>query len=185
MKFFYDKLLTQETCRSLVSEFNDSYYTGKLPVTTGIYFATNSHGWYDQPGTIALVPYLTQIIQRDYGHLGKIVFKNSYNRLYKKDSILRVHVDRPGLDITLSVCLKDDSNLRWPLFTTDHEWVPAWLENFMDEPDPHYQRTGWVTEVGQGVCMLGTKTPHWRPQLQCEHRQFVVQCFWHWTLLTE
>ena len=112
-----------------------------------------------------LFPLLTPIVKEKTKYQN-IQVKNSYTRIYFNDSILKRHVDREGLDITLSVCLFDNTNKKWPLYVEyENMVVPV------------------ITKVGEGAMILGTKMHHWRDLLTCGQDQMVIQCFFHWQII--
>ena len=96
-------------CQSLVQEFFSYEHTdeNKMPE-----YYRNSFGYYNLPGSLAFVDRTTKIIKDRYP---QAVFSNTYTRVYNRHSVLNLHTDRKGLDLTLSVCLEDKNNLDWPL----------------------------------------------------------------------
>lgn len=90
--------------------------------------------------------------------------KNSFARIYYNNSMLSKHMDREGLDYTLSITLFSNLDTDWPLWCIDKtgEGVPITIH------------------PGDGAMMLGTKLTHWREPLVCNDDQFVVQLFMHW-----
>lgn len=94
----------------------------------------------------------------------KLSPKNSFARIYYNGSTLSKHVDREGLDYTMSITLFSNLDTDWPLKCIDKkgEEVPIAIAQ------------------GDGAMMLGTKLTHWREPLVCGDDQFVVQLFMHW-----
>jgi hypothetical protein len=96
----------------------------------------------------------------------KLNAKNSYARIYKNGGVLGKHVDREGLEITLSITLFNNLDADWPLWCIDKlgNTVPIAIRQ------------------GDGALMLGTKLSHWREPLTCGEDQFTVQLFMHWDI---
>jgi hypothetical protein len=90
---------------------------------------------------------------------------NSYTRIYYNGGTLKPHVDRPGLDYTLSITLFSNLKKEWPLYAIDKKG---------NQIKSNINR-------GDGLLILGTKMQHWRDQLICADDEYVVQLFLHWT----
>ena len=78
----------------------------------------NSFGLARIPEYEKVLLALTPLIKQKTGW-DNIVPENSYTRIYFNGSDLKKHKDRPGLDITLSVCTFSDINTPWPLCVED------------------------------------------------------------------
>jgi hypothetical protein len=74
-------------------------------------------------------------------------------------------VDRPGLDITMSLCTYNNIG-HWPLMINDGKNIQQ-----ID------------TMPGDAAVLLGTKHEHWRPDLKCADDGMVIQVFYHWKFL--
>lgn len=94
----------------------------------------------------------------------KLIPQNTFARIYYNGGKLTKHVDREGLEYTLSITLYQNLGFDWPLWCIDNlgESVPITIA------------------PGDGAMMLGTKLTHWREPLECTDDQFVVQLFMHW-----
>jgi hypothetical protein len=105
-----------------------------------------------------------------------IKFENSFTRIYKKDSILGFHIDRPGLDVTVSLCLKRDT--AWPLIVSNK---PA-DENYSEQNQESYRldSTSYDILPGSIVVAEGRKYPHWREEFPGNDDQNNVYVFFHW-----
>ena len=185
LNFFYDNLVTAQECQEMANQMRHYAKIGRLNKGYGDLFTENTEGVGKLPTTYSMLTRIDNRIQQDYGHLGNVVFTHTYSRIYHPGSFLKVHVDRPGLDVTLTVCSHNDTGQEWPIWTTEAEWNMDWFRQKLMEPPADVDRTPWYTRPGQAVCMLGTKTPHWRMTLECEPGQSVIQHFYHWKILTE
>jgi hypothetical protein len=110
-----------------------------------------------------------------------IAFENTYARIYKKDSFLGYHIDRPGLDITLSICLKRDAS--WYLWSSTNDLTEEQTKNnYWMEHKEYFVRNfiGIDTIPGDAGIMEGRKNPHWRDPLVCNDDQTNVYIFYHW-----
>lgn len=89
---------------------------------------------------------------------------NSYARVYTNGSTLPKHVDRPGLDYTLSISLYSNLDNPWLFYATG-----------LDKKD-----IGFEIPIGAGGFIYGRDIVHWRDPLVCQPTQYVVQLFLHW-----
>lgn len=85
----------------------------------------------------------------------------TYWRMYKKDTILRIHTDRDACEISVSICLGYVADQKWPFYILDKEENPARIE----------------LNQGDGVLYLGVKQSHWRPKFNGERH---AQLFLHY-----
>lgn len=158
MLIFLPKFFDKRTCTTLSNTLLRAYNTGKLSKETD-----NKYG-STLPEFEAILRQITPTIKQKTGY-NNISIQNSFSRIYFNNSILPRHVDRHGLDITVTACIYDDTNVKWPLYVE--------TENGIKEV---------ITEVGDAGIILGTKMNHWRDRLICENRKMVMQCFFHWSI---
>jgi alkylated DNA repair dioxygenase AlkB len=109
---------------------------------------------------------ITPLIKESTG-MSELNIENSYTRIYYNGATLGKHVDREGLDLTLSVCTFSNIETSWPLYV---EVKPGVVKSFETKP-------------GDGALIMGTKMPHWRNPLVCENTQMVIQSFYHWRVI--
>ena len=164
-------LLTPDECRLLVEEFDaastkqredDAFYRGSV-------------GLYQPPSSVPMVPSLEQQLIPTFGELE---FENSYLRSYVTGSILGIHTDRPGLDVTLSVCLEHNFDGEYPLWCSRQPFFGPWNGSL-----PNYDF--WLKDadalelgLGDGAAMEGIRYPHWREPFEQDGR--AVYIFFHW-----
>jgi len=72
----------------------------------------------------------------------------SYARIYYRDTALKPHFDRASSEVTVSVCLQQNTN--WPLYVKNAEGVTHAIN----------------LEVGDAGIYCGRKHEHWREPLQ-------------------
>jgi len=96
----------------------------------------------------------------------RLKVQNSFARIYYNGGTLDRHVDRPGLDYTLSITLFHNLDENWPLWCIDKKGNEVALK----------------IDRGDGGLMLGTSMEHWRDPLVCRDDQHAVQLFMHWEL---
>lgn len=123
----------------------------------------NSFGLARIPEFEKVLLALTPLIKKKTGW-DNIIPENSYTRIYFNGSDLKKHKDRPGLDITLSVCTYSDINKPWPLWVEDENSKVHEIEIL----------------PGDGALILGTKYTHWREPLAVDKELMVIQSFYHW-----
>jgi hypothetical protein len=138
----------------------------------------NSAGITNMEQTMPYVPELTELVKTIYDR--PIKFSNTYSRIYKNESYLGIHIDRPGLDITMSICVGKTAKMKWPLCVSLHPWVGHW--------NPEQNKDKWLDlyasinlNVGEAGLMEGIIYPHWRDTLICNPDEYALYVFYHWT----
>ena len=173
------EIFTQEQCQEIISAFDSS---ALVPDDFG--YSPNSFGIANLPAANKHSLLLTEKMFeafRNPGSESRIRFKNSYTRKYLYGSELKLHVDRPGLDITLSVCLEIPENFHWPLKVSNVKWLEGdWNDTLSDYSSWTNDYTGYDLQVGQGAFALGRKYPHWRDPFPGQEDQRAVYVFYHW-----
>lgn len=164
MLIFFENLLSPEECQKLATEVQAAWDSKKL------FYEGNDPHYGSSYGVSRLElheKYLfewTPIIKEKTGYQD-ITEENSFSRIYFNGGKLKKHVDRFGLDITLSVCIASNIGKPWPFYVEVDGKTEA-IE----------------TKVGDGACILGTKMPHWRDDLVCADNEIVMQSFFHWRI---
>jgi hypothetical protein len=102
-------------------------------------------------------------------------------RSYAENSMLNIHTDRPGLDVTLTVCLEHNFDGEYPLLVSNNAWEGLWDNNLGDYSAWLDDNTATELTVGQGVVVEGSKYPHWREAFPFSTRG--VYIFYHWAYL--
>lgn len=161
MVIFLKELFDKEKCDQLSKILLDYHNRGKLTYEGNNQHYKNSFG-SSLPEFNAILQELTPLVKEKTGY-ENITTKNSYSRIYFNNSVLKKHVDRKGLDITLSVCIFDNTGKDWPLHVQTDDGVKS-----------------VITKVGDGAMILGTKMEHWRDAMNCREDQMVMQVFFHW-----
>lgn len=128
---------------------------------------------------------INDLILKDFGNEYK--FTHSYIRVYIDGGTLMPHVDREGLDLTLSVNVH--SNQAWPIHFSKksldfskygYEANVAGPESYTLLKDFLGDYVSIVTNKGDGVCCT-RDTPHWREQFKANFTgEHFVQVFYHW-----
>lgn len=144
-------------------------------------FTNGSYGYFNLPATFPVLQNIEQKIKQDYGD--NYIFENTFTRIYLNGHNLSIHADRPGLDLTLSVCIYSNLDFEWPIHISTNQINGLWKET---EPEEIYKKSfqTFKTPVGSGVACLGTKNPHWRDPLICKSDQMMIQSFFHWKYKT-
>jgi hypothetical protein len=162
MHIFFDKLITLERCEilnQLALKYKDDK---KLNYEADKTHYANSYGSGRIP---ELLKELTPLIKEKTG-LQNIVEENSYTRIYYNGAMLKRHIDRKELDLTLSLCTFSNLDKPWELHVE--------LDNG--------KIASFETKPGQAALILGNKMPHWRDDLICRDDQYVIQSFYHWKI---
>ena len=152
-------------CPNLVDENRDTLYY------------KNSHGYSNINYTLKYVVMIEKLVLPSINRAVK--FSHTYSRIYRNGSYLSPHTDRPGLDLTLSLCVRKDTKQSWPLnvSTIPHEGL--WVSNDNIEK---YKSTflSIDLEPGEAGLMEGTKYPHWRNEIVCDPDDKNIYIFYHW-----
>jgi hypothetical protein len=164
MQLTYDlgQILTQEECDDLALEILAEQSRGALRIETDTRYYRNSYGGIT-PGAWETLKKFTPLIVNTLGK--EVKMENPYCRVYNNTSTLNEHVDRQGLDWTLSVCLFSNIETDWRLHVRVNE----------------NEVQSFPTEVGKAALVRGGTLPHWRDPLSCGDDQYVVMMFLHWS----
>jgi len=164
MQLTYDlgQILTQEECDDLALEILAEQSRGALRIETDTRYYRNSYGGIT-PGAWETLKKFTPLIVNTLGK--EVKMENPYCRVYNNTSTLNEHVDRPGLDWTLSICLFSNIETDWCLHVRVNE----------------NEVQSFPTEVGKAALVRGGTLPHWRDPLSCGDDQYVVMMFLHWS----
>ena len=111
-----------------------------------------------------------------------IKFENSFIRIYKEGSALPFHIDRPGLDVSVSLCLRRD--IPWPLVVSlkeaDEEYIAP--TDFSRKQESYILSTlNYDLLPGSIVVVEGRKFPHWREKFNGNSNQCNTYVFFHWS----
>lgn len=166
MFLFFPNLINPDRCEKLTTDVMKLMEEKKLRYEADEYHYKNSYGMGRIESHEELLHELTPLIKEKTG-MAEIVAENSYARIYYSGATLNKHVDRVGLDLTMSICTFSNLDIDWPLFV---EVKPGEVKQF-------------ITQPGDGALILGTKMEHWREPLICESNQLVVQSFYHWRIV--
>lgn len=166
MFLFFPQLVSLKRCEHLTNDVMKLMEEKQLKYEADQHHYKNSYGLARIPSHEQLLHELTPFIKEKTG-MSEIVAENSYARIYYNGATLNKHVDREGLDLTLSICTFTNIEQEWPLYV---EVKPTVIKSF-------------ETQIGDGALILGTKMEHWRDPLVCESHQLVVQSFYHWRIV--
>lgn len=119
----------------------------------------------------------------------KLKFSHNFYRIYYNNSRLMPHIDKPGLDITLTVNIGGLQD--WKIFFAEHtlpdDFIKMYSQQKFDEYVDLMQHTkkyrSFETPRGSGVVCYARKTPHWRETLICNEHEYMAQIFFHWTIV--
>lgn len=168
------QVLTPQECAEIVNEFDS--IDNKIDENSQHYYF-NSAGIGNLPSTLQHVDKITKRLLNKYPD---IKFSNTYTRQYNKGSILKLHTDRVGLDLTLSVCLEKKTPIAWPLNISRAVWHGDWRLD-VDETRFKKEYDSYDPSEGVGALCEGRKNPHWRDEFKCGDDERAVYVFYHWT----
>ena len=168
------KIFTPEECAMLAKSFDE--HKDYLNENDQPYYK-NSYGAFNLPASLPFVERITNSLRAKHPN---IRFANTYMRSYTRGSYLKIHTDREGLDLSLSVCIEDKNNLDWPLNISAKKTDGDDLNvNFNSYKDTFLEAH---MGVGFGALMKGRTYPHWRDELLCGEKQRALYIFYHWTI---
>ena len=156
------QILSIEECEKLTQMVFDAKTEGKFVLETDSRYYNNSFGGNIELAWNMLRKYLP-IVEKKIGL--KLKEANPYIRIYRNDSTLNPHIDRVGLDWTISVCLFSNINYEWPLIVKDENG----------------KLTKYPTKLGYASLVNGRVLEHWRTPLKCNDGEYVIQMFLHYT----
>lgn len=168
------QVFTDQECRDIVQEF-DAAEQKRDENNEAYYF--NSVGVGNLPTTLKYVDRITAELSKRYPG---IQFSNTYTRQYNKGSVLKLHTDRVGLDLTLSVCLEKRTPIAWPLNVSRKVWQGDWRID-ANESKFKQEYDSYDPSEGIGAVCEGRKYPHWREEFKCRDGERAVYVFYHWT----
>lgn len=160
-----NNIIVEAERQQIKNEILSSFNTKKLNDESSDNHYKNSYGGevkfdyiYDR---------LTKVVENITGL--KLEKANSYSRIYFNDSVLKSHVDRQGLDLTLSVQIENtfDVDVECPIYTKG------------------YDNTIYETKLNNsdGVLVKGTELEHWRNPMVNNTSGYLMCIFFHWTIV--
>jgi len=189
---FYPQIISEQNRKEIYSTFlhmvlNDQskYFEGKTEalMVNGV---GRGFGVYSLPITLKEIDKFIPIIENDFGNFYE--FTHSYLRIYPNNSVLHPHIDRVGLDLTLSVNIYCSENTYWPLIISNTRVSSDHPEFCADINDKHFMDNYGVDSTaynflpGDGACCT-REHPHWRPfYTMAFEGDHYMQCFYHWKL---
>lgn len=160
--FNLGKIMSDEECENLALEVFEAMRTGGVVAETDTKYYRNSFGGATA-GSWEVIKRFTSLVTEKTGKNVRIA--NPYCRIYNNESTLHPHIDREGLDWTISLCLFTNLKHDWPLIAKTQDGT---LIQF-------------PTRIGEGNLVAGRMLEHWREPLVCGDDEYVVQMFLHWT----
>lgn len=176
-----ENFLTQDEVNSILTEFMS---VDRINEDKNDYLAEDgksslTEAFYNLSTTLKFVPKFEDYLKPIYGN--NLTFSNTYTRLYKNDSFLRTHTDRPGLDVTVSLGLRRD--VPWAIHVSTRELSDDWSNA------KTYDKSAWMKfylsydlHPGDFAHCYGRKNPHWRETLRCAENQCNIYSFFHWSM---
>lgn len=162
---YFKQIITPEKCNEINQIMTQMYNDKKLNYEGNDPHYKNSFGVGAIPEVDVLLkeftPQVIKAIKMRFIREG-----NTYSRIYFNGSELNPHVDRPGLDLTMSLCTFSNLAEPWPIYV---ELTPGKAKAVDIKP-------------GDAALFLGTRMKHWREPLVCPNDQFMIQSFFHWSL---
>jgi len=165
----FEDVLNQKEIEEILTQLSKE--NGRVETS---HYYNGSIGFYNLPVVNQHSLKIEELVKTVVGD--NIKFENSFTRIYKKDTILNFHIDRPGLDVTVSLCLKRD--IPWPLFVSLKEVD----ENYGEKNPEPYKLVSNNYDIipGSMVIAEGRKFPHWRERFAGDENQTNVYTFLHW-----
>lgn len=178
MIILYDNLFTHQELELIKNEILERDNKKSFIIEKDTY-SEYSKGYGILPIVNNFGEQFTDIIVKDFGK--NIEYYCSYSRIYLNSGTLKPHVDRWGLDITLSVNIFSTLSEPWPIHVSEKEYLGERGVVIPEEFLTPFRSV--LLKPGQGVAIFGTKSPHWRDQLVCGENDYVIQIFYHWRVV--
>lgn len=109
---------------------------------------------------------LTPVVKEITGN-HQITESSGWCRIYQNGSRLKRHLDREGLDWSITVPLYCNLEKEWPIY--------------IEKEDKEIISFG--NKIGSGVLFRSTKLSHWREDLVCDSDKFSLHLFLHWKIM--
>lgn len=163
-----DNIISEEQRLKIKEVILNKYSQNLLNLEDDNYHYKNSYGLNKIPEIEEYFNYLTPIVE-SVTKL-KLQKENSYSRIYNIDSTLNKHLDREGLDITLSLQIENTTGLTQPIFA----------ENY----------SGGVNDAAlnnkDSVILKGRDLVHWRDPIKSINSEgILMNVFFHWSIQKE
>lgn len=190
---FYKNIISDTTADIIYSKFmslvvnengslNEELFEGSNEATN-----KKSFGLFGLQETYLEIDKINDLVLKDFGNEYK--FTHSYIRVYPDGGILNPHVDRDGLDLTLTVNVHSNPNNPWPILFSKKsldfsEYGPECYignqESYTLLKDFLGDYVSIVTNKGDGACCT-RNIPHWREPFKASFTgEHYVQIFYHW-----
>lgn len=114
---------------------------------------------------IAMWNQLTPVIKKITGD--NIEQSSGWCRIYQNKSALKKHLDREGLDWSITVPLYSNLQKDWPIYIEKENKEVISFNN----------------EIGSAILFRSNKLSHWREELSCGKEQFSIHLFLHWKIV--
>ncbi len=164
MIHFIPNILAKDECKYLTEKFDiERKYQNSAD---GEYSGTNiSYGFEPSFAFNIYLDRLKSKVLEYNSNFEDLLNVNTFVREYVNGSMLKKHLDRKDISVTMSICLESTINKEWSLC--------AEIE------DKEYC---FNTNIGDGVLLFDAdKVIHWRDSLECQENERVVQFFLHWS----
>lgn len=160
-----DNIITEEQRLHIKNVILNKQTENKLSLENDMVNYRNSYGLDRIPEIEEYFNYLTPIVE-SVTKL-KLQKENSYSRIYNVNSTLNKHLDREGLDITLSLQIENTTGLAQPIFA----------ENY----------SGGVNDAALNnkdcVLLKGRDLTHWRNPIESINPEgILMNVFFHWSI---
>lgn len=189
----YKNILSNDTANKIYEKFMSLVVLKNGELNSDLFesqtHATNfrSFGFYALKETYLEIDNINRIVLNDFGKGYR--FTHSYTRVYPDGGILNPHVDREGLDLTLTVNVHSNPNNPWPILFSKKslDFDKFGPECYVGDSDSYellkdfmQDYTTVITNKGDGACCT-RDIPHWREPFKASFTgEHFVQVFYHW-----
>lgn len=160
-----DNIITEEQRLIIKNAILEAHNNKLTHLESDVVHYKNSYGAASLPIVDSFYNIFTPLVESFTGL--KLAKENSYSRIYNVDSTLNRHVDRDGLDITMSLQIENTTGLSQPIF----------VENYI----------GGVNDAALDnrdcVLLKGRDLYHWRnPVKSINPEGVLINVFFHWSI---
>ena len=156
-----NNIITEQERQDIKKAIFSSYINKELNNESSDSHYKNSYG--GQVSFDTVYDRMTQVIKDITGL--NIVKANSYSRIYFNDSVLKPHIDREGLDLTLSIQIDNTFGKDCPVYTKGYDGTVF----------------GSVLNNTDSLLVKGGELEHWRDEMYGDG--YLMCVFFHWTVM--
>lgn len=177
--FFLEHGISFEECDKIVSHIDDNLLDKDQKYVMPNEFKTYGEGSFKLFNVLQIdlkiLNSLDIFVKQKFGT--NFVYTHNFLIIYQNKVFLAPHIDRVGLDLTLTVPL-NNITIDWSIFV-DTEYSDMSLSKEQNIHHAMNRAKKFVLKKGECVCFEATKLIHWRPYIDLKDQK-LYQMMLHW-----